>query len=697
MMITAREKAIIELLVKRSHVHSIASIAEHLRVSTRTIQRDLKNVEKVLAQFDLTIESDKGLAIKGKNQNIYRLIQKLVQVTPADLSLEERRLLAYIQLFDATEPVKLTPLANDLGISVTTLSADLDDLAKWLQNHDVTLVRKKGVGVELEGREESKRKAFVSYLMIHFKDELIDQLFLLSSDQVHADKILFYFEKDYLKALDNIVYETLERIDLQLVDSDYITFLIQICLSMQRVEKGFFLSEDIQANDLLKNSEEYNILNKIASYLHDTFSINIGEGEIIYLTTFLRGSKLVKPKNTYYDRVHISRSIKKLIRHVSEQLHVDLTSDFSLFQGLMAHMEPTIYRQQKGLPTYNPLTKEIKEKYPLLFMAVQLSLAKAFPHLSFTDDEVAYVVLHFGSALELKKENVQIRALIICPTGIGTSKMLSSRIKREIPEITYTHAVSLREIKQIDWHDYQIIISTVLIPFQVDFEYVYVNPLLYEEDIEAIREYLREHIQEITKDKTYEFVLKQEKKKEEARKYRTLETLMQEIDICQNTIRTLLRNFSVMRMNHEPTYDVVIQKMLAYEVENMTVTDAHAVYHELKRRETKGGLGIPGTDMALFHCRHPDVKEMSFRIAHLDSPYKLTGMDMSPMHVRNILLLLAPETLNNLQLEILSLVSTIIVENQETIMLFSSADEQMIRQKLERAFLDFLQSKFGKD
>lgn len=67
----------------------------------------------------------------------------LSKVTPSDLLLEERRLLAYIKLLDASEPLKLAPLANDLGVSVTTLSADLDELSNWLKTYNLTLERKK--------------------------------------------------------------------------------------------------------------------------------------------------------------------------------------------------------------------------------------------------------------------------------------------------------------------------------------------------------------------------------------------------------------------------------------------------------------------------------------------------------------------------------------------------------------------------
>lgn len=697
MMMTSREKAIIDLMVKKGGKHSISSIAEFLHVSTRTIQRDLKSIEKILKKFDLSVENDNGLTILGTNNNFYRLIQELNKINPIDFSLEERRLLAYTKLLDAEGPIKLPSLANELGISITTLGTDLDELMVWLKTYDIKLHRKKGVGVEIIGSEEDKRNALVSFLLIHFNEELIESLFLLSNDRLQNDKILFYLNKDDLKIIDKVVYSYINQSPFKLADSDYIAFIIHICISLQRIKKGYTLSINKYDFTLNKNSEEFSLLNKICDDLANYFSIELNNHEISYFVSILRGSKIVEPENTYYDQILISRSVKKLIHDVSEQLNVDLSADFPLFQGLMAHMEPTIYRMNKGVSHFNPLTEEIKQKYPLLFMAVEKSVNEVFANLSFSDSEIAYIVLHFGSALELKKEEVKVHALIICPTGIGTSKMLASRIKKEIPEITSSDIISLKEMHTIDWSQYQVIVSTVLLPLQENLEYVYVNPLLHEKDVLEIQSYIRTHVQNITKNVSYSSERNEVNQKETQKQRTSLYTFMEEVDICQKSIRTLLRNFSLHNMKNETTYDSLIKKMLGFEREKGSITKVEDVFHQLKLREAKGGLGIPQTGFALFHCRHESVKEISFQIANVESPYRLIGMDGKEMDVYTILLLIAPQTLNNLELEIISLVSTIIVENKENMMVFSSANERIIRAKLEEAFLNFIQDKFGRD
>ena len=60
------------------------------------------------------------------------------------------------------------------------------------------------------------------------------------------------------------------------------------------------------------------------------------------------------------------------------------------------------------------------------------------------------------------------------------------------------------------------------------------------------------------------------------------------------------------------------------------------------------------------------------------------------MSMKNLLLMLAPEELSVKQQEIVSLISSSLIESNESIMIFSSSDEEMIRRRLEAIFLDYL-------
>ena len=63
------------------------------------------------------------------------------------------------------ESYKTQALAADLGVSITTFSTYLDELTEWIRNFNIVITRKRGVGIELTGTEENKRKAQAAYFL----------------------------------------------------------------------------------------------------------------------------------------------------------------------------------------------------------------------------------------------------------------------------------------------------------------------------------------------------------------------------------------------------------------------------------------------------------------------------------------------------------------------------------------------------
>ncbi|KON84642.1 BglG family transcription antiterminator [Rossellomorea marisflavi] len=690
MFITSREKAIIELIVKTSGKHTVHSLSAYLNVSGRTIQRNLKSIEGVLKQHQLELMRTPadGLFISGKNENIYRLIQQLAESEPTDETPEERKLRLLVTLLEGGSSFKMSVLANELGISISSLTTILDEVADWLAKFNVTLTRKRGVGVEVAADEGSRRHALASFSIVYFYEEIIDSLYSLQKGQDSVLPVLGFYEPELLLATYESLGIVLDQEGVNLVDSDFVGLVVHICLSIQRVRRGHVL----QSAGTPDESREYSLMKSVADVLRERLSVTITEADVAFWSVILRGSKLQEPGATYYDSVFLGHLVKKLVSDVSAKLTVDLTDDFSLYQGLMAHMGPSIFRLQQKMELFNPLTDEIKKKYPVLFLAVKDSLELEFPDMIFPDAEVAYIVLHFGSALLMNEEKVKVDAVIVCPTGIGASKMLASRIKKELKIINPVGILSLNDFRDADPDDYDIVISTVRLPF-TNLDYILVSPLLSEEDIAIIQTYVQNNIERITSRKYLKPVkpVKIEKKPTEIR------GLLQEIKDVHTSIESILDHFRVYRKQSVTDHFTVMNEMVQQAKLDGLVTDEGKVMDKLMEREQRGGLGIPGTNMGLFHCLDPHVTQLVFQVAHLDKPFLIKGMNGKPMEMKSLLLMLAPEGLSERENEILSLISTSLIENQASMMIYSSTNEAMIYRKLEELFLDYVQQNLIKE
>ncbi|MFI8684948.1 BglG family transcription antiterminator [Rossellomorea sp. NPDC077527] len=689
MFITSREKSIIELIVKTSGKHTVYSLSAFLNVSGRTVQRNLKSIESILKEYHLELKrtANEGLFINGKNEHIYKLIQSLADVSPTDETPEERKLNLLIILLHEGPSFKKQVLANQLGISVTTLTSYLDELADWLHKFGITLTRKRGVGVELTADEAEKRHALASFFLVYFYEEIIETLYGMQKGNHLDEPVLGYFDPAYLTAVDQVVNHYLGEKQITLTDSDYIGLVVHICLTIQRTENGFGLQHDEPVDG--HGSTEFELMNTIVEELKQRLSVRMTIRDIQFLTVILKGSKVQDPDVVYYDSILLGHLIKNVIRDVSENLHVDLSDDFSLFQGLLAHMGPSIFRLQQEMDLFNPLTDEIKKKYPVLFLAVKKSLEMEFKDISFPDDEVAFIVLHFGSAMLMNEEKVSIQAVVVCPTGIGTSKMLASRIQRELTMINKVEILSIKDFQTANLDDYDIVISTVRLPF-TEVDYILVSPLLSEKDIGFIQSYLQNNVEKLTR-KKYLKSSAQSGEKTEVR------TLLQEIKEVHSSMEAILTNFRVYRKHSGGNHLQILNEMLEEGEQNDLLQEPLVVMQQLMEREKKGGLGIPNTNMGLFHCRDDNVKKLIFQVAHLDVPCKIKGMDGQEMEMKSLLLMLAPEELSRREQEILSLISTSLIEDHISMMIYSSTNEAIIRKKLEDLFLDYLQTNLIKE
>lgn len=695
MFITFREKSIIELAVRMSAQHTVHSLATHLDVSARTIQRDLKSVEKLLKQFGLALKRTvaEGLFIDGSNEQIYRLMQSMADADTTDETADEKKLRLLITLLEEGTFFKKQILSSQLGISTTTLTSYLDDLTGWLRKFSVVLSRQRGVGVKIEGQEANKRHALASYFMIYFYEELIESLYFLQRGKEPEERILGYFTPIYLSAVNQLVNQKISKGQIRLADSDHTGLVVHICLALQRTKNDFLLDPPKEGKS--ETTAEHQLMERICIELGKDLDVYMSAADVDFLTMILKGSKVQASGQFYYDSVLLSKLIKNIIRDVSAQLHVDLNNDFSLYQGLLAHMEPSIYRLKQKLESFNPLTDEIKKKYPVLFLAVKQSLENEFEDLDFPADEVAFIVLHFGSALLMNEEKVRIDAVVVCPTGIGTSKMLASRIQKELPEIDSVKILSINDFQSANFNDYDLVISTIRLPV-TEVDYIMVNPLLSEQDIGFIETYLQNNIEKVTRRKQY-LPIETFSEAPTKKNRRNIEKLLEEIKEVQSSMETILSHFRVIKSQDGGNHRQILREVLKQAEDEGFVTDAESALLQLEEREAKGGLGIPNTNMALFHCRGESVKKVMFQVVHLSIPSPVKGMDGGQVQMRNLLLMLAPHDLKEREQEILSLISSSLIENDEAMMTYSSSNESEIRHKLEDLFFDYLQNNLIKE
>lgn len=464
---------------------TIHTLAERLRVSPRTVRYDLDSLESWLKQRNVNLirRPQKGVWLEAAPGSLAALQHELGPIVSYDCSLspEERQQLLTALLLRSEKPLTTEALANRLMISRATVVADLQKVRTWFAKRGITLQGKPNVGYYQESSEKDWRRA-VSDLLAESAGEkhLIRYLTEISSGSGPWRKegadggialVLSLFHEVDLTGLEKIVAKVCERHELALNDSSLIGLVVHLALAITRLKQGKDIvmpSSDLEA---IEENAEFSIAREVAWAVREEYKVEMPPAEIGYITLHLMGAKLRSfRKDVYEGHDNKADTIKPLamqfIRRAETLLGVELVTDTQLFDGLTIHLLPTQARVKFGLPFRNPLLDEIKQKFSFLFFVAKQA-ARVLEHAwgnNLPDEEIGYLTLHLGAAVERLKSKYRTapKALVVCGSGVGTSQLLASILRSEIPEIKIVGFGSAFGIaQQIESLKPDLVLSTV--------------------------------------------------------------------------------------------------------------------------------------------------------------------------------------------------------------------------------------------
>lgn len=491
MLLSTHEKEIIEILIKyHGQYVTIYDIAQQLAVSSRTIHRELKQIESYLSTFSILLEraNKKGIRLSGEANNIRRLKEAVTTQQTLDLSIEEQKVIILYALIQTKHAIKQFSLAHEIGVSIQALAKLLDDLEEELLSYQLSLSRKRGEGVYLKG-PESKKREFLSQLMVNNLNStsvysVIENHFVYQSLN-HSQQSLV--DLDRIFKIERILMDYLGQLPYTLTESSYLTLTIHIVLSITRMQNGEYVSLNKDIYETVKDTFEHEVATEIAKRLEEIYNVEFNQAEITFITIHLRGAKRKGTKDSNSEEDNSSKKIRQFVNTVTRISGQHFKDKENLIEGLTLHINPAINRLKSNIETYNPLTEMIKFKYPRLFETIHKALHMVWSDLIFPESEIAFIVLHFGGSIK-NQGNRFLNILVVCSSGIGTSRLLANRLEQVFSEIERITQASVSDLNVLDLNNYDGIISTVNLDIEAPF--LIVNPLLPEHEVSYVASFL---------------------------------------------------------------------------------------------------------------------------------------------------------------------------------------------------------------
>ena len=625
MYFSIREKKILSLLLDYPNGITSEELQDILQVSKRTVYREISSIEKTIKSQDIQIIKPRGegYRIVGETLNLERLQQQLGE-KQAELFTDnvQRQSAIVCSLLLMDEEATIEGLAIDFKVSAATITSDLATIEKSLIDYRLELQRLKGRGIRIVGREKQRRQL-----------------------------------------LSNLIYNGVSEFDFfQFIDS---------LDEKKKTTDNFFLNLLSQSSLLLARR----IFEQISQQSFEQVKKSIPPQEVRFFAFQLEGVNYKKPQNIFIDSfdVELSYKIKELIRLVSETSGIDFRKDEQLFNDLSAHMSAALKRNLTVLQgANNPLLQKIRDKYQELTAAIIKELAVVFPDHQFTADELGYVVIHFATSLERHPSGRALSALVLCSSGIGTARILESRIHKYLNEIEKVQVAKISEMNQLDYKSYDLILATVFLP-GFNLPYKVISPLLLDDEIKEIKDY----IQTLHPDKAYVHVDEPEQEPSEA---------FDEIYETMRIANSLLQNFDVKQINTKETIELTLEEIID-QMQGTIVSDAKIVTNKVIQRYLVAPIGVPKTNFALFHCADAHVKEPLFTIYDLDRKFLIQGMDKKSIDLTRVLLLLAPDPMPESQQSLLGKISSSVIESDLNTEIYKFGNKEIIYQLLSSLFV----------
>ena len=354
--------------------------------------------------------------------------------------------------------------------------------------------------------------------------------------------------------------------------------------------------------------------------------------------------------------------------------------DNEFIQGLLAHLQPTVIRLLYHMKIQNPVLDTVKQEYGDVFercIKVSKVLEK---HLGeeVPEDEIGFLAIHFGAAkVRLESQRKKIRPVqlgVVCASGIGISRLMSSKLKQVFRDRIQIHVYGKRDINPYITAKTDFFVSSIPME-KTEIPIIYVNPFLNEKDMESIQKMV------------YEYERMPEKKQEED----TFSLQLEQINLITAQINAVVKYMDIFKVRK----NISFEELLTTIGEHMSPYSdrRELIVNDIRSREKLASQIFAEFGFALLHARSEGVVRPGLSVCLPEE-----GMFTNPYFkkIKVVLVMLIPEDENlDINGEILGYLSNLLLEEDEFLATLEKGNKKeiqsMISGYLKKFFQEYLE------
>ncbi len=449
-MLTVRQREILRILFQTGQTIPIQELSRVLQVSPRTLRYDLKDISYALKPQNLKVSviPSQGVRIDdAQNLHWQTLFEQDV------VQNQQTRLLTLLFHLLLSGKVSIGSMAKKFQMNRQTITRDVSALIQngMLKSEDIDRTTH---GLHCTLDQSHRMEVFCQWSV---KNEFMNIA-------------LGEFEKNFPE-VDDSVNAWIDQIE----STCAVEFEEQSRKLLRIISAFAFIrtKENQTPNDILQqifHSKQFGLAWDDAGYQRVELTL-----------TSARLNKGVLPTEAYADQTDY------LIDAFIEKLKLPIIAQDEAYRSLKMHLRAATHRSKSNQQADNPLKDDVRLSYSILYEAVS-TIVKEFEErneLMFSEDEVAFIVMHIGAILQSQFHlQSNIAVAVVCQHGAATSNLLHSRLKQLMFNQRVLGPYSVKEYHDIKKEvNFDLVISTMALH---DENVLVVNPLLNPKDIELI-------------------------------------------------------------------------------------------------------------------------------------------------------------------------------------------------------------------
>ncbi|WP_418417865.1 BglG family transcription antiterminator [Blautia sp.] len=688
MNITPRMKQIFLVLLKEAEPVSVKYLAEQIGVSKRTVQRELEYTASSLKGYEITFMSKTGVGVwlEGTDDEKQRLEETLSEKDDYDVGNRElRRKKLILELLREKGLKKLFYYSSRFKVSEATISSDLEAAEVWLKQYGLRINRKPGSGISVEGSEEDYRRAIRVFVNENIDTQVLREAYEAESEPERYAGL----KKSNIGQIlnDNIMSRVMDCITgmnhdrmLNLTENSYVGLVIHISIAINRILKNEVLDTTPQWVEEMEEDDDLCLAREIVHELEEEFEIKIPKIEVSYICLHIKGAKHEKllwkgTDEKESENRELRQIVNEMINAFDPEKSWALKQDDEFLQGLLAHLQPTLVRLNHGMQIRNPVLDEIRSGYPDIYKkcAQVAIILEKWTGKPVPPEEIGFLTVHFGAAIvrmENRKEQLRkVQVGVICSSGIGISRLMSSKLERIFKDRIQLTAYGKKDITPYITSKTDFFVSSISTEI-TDVPVIYVNPLLNEEDMEKIRRSVYQ----------YERIPEKQSRSDQV----TLQ--LEEINLIAAQINLVIKYMEFIKTDENISFE---ELLIAVSERLSPYSDRQELIREdIMKREKISSQIFAEFGFALLHTRTRGVVRPGFHVCmtrNLDS-----FQDPYFKNIKVVFVMLVPID-DNLRInnEILGHISSTLIEDFHFLDVILKGEKEEIRDELSRCLKQY--------